>query len=37
MSRLYGCTSFAFQFNEYAQRWDLRTAELNAILTELGP
>ena len=36
MSRLYGCTSFAFQFNEYGQHWDAHTADLNAILTELG-
>jgi len=36
MSLLYGCTSFAFQFNEYGQHWDAHTADLNAILTELG-
>jgi len=36
MSRLYGCTSFAFQFNEYAQNWAARAANLQPILGELG-
>jgi hypothetical protein len=36
MSRLYGCTSFAFQFDRYAQNWAARAANLQPILGELG-